>query len=95
MEDAYVPVRSKIYLCYTCDDRPYKIKSVGIVTPAATYGCFTGSSHDSRYSTTESSAGSRLNEETRLPGGKGEFELELVQRQNVKVEPVAVAVDPC
>ena len=26
MDDAYVLVQSKIYLCYTCDDRPYKIK---------------------------------------------------------------------
>ena len=26
MEDAYELVRSKVYLCYTCDDRPYKIK---------------------------------------------------------------------
>lgn len=28
MEDAYELVRSKVYLCYTCDDRPYKIKKV-------------------------------------------------------------------
>ena len=49
-------------------------------------GCFTDSSHDSRYPTTESSVGSRLNEETSLPGGNDEFEPGLVWRQNVQVE---------
>lgn len=73
MEDAYVLVQSKVYLCYTCDDRPYKIKQSDERSPQRLMRSFTGPSYDSRYSISESSADPRLNGKTGLPVGRGDL----------------------